>query len=268
MAGRLDEEIAAAEREARAGVADPLGLLRLAQLYLRAGRRADARRILGEARGVVRPIVEGQDGAVEVATAWEEVNALLVAIEAEDAADARGAQREALVLRLGSSGLSQADHEELIRLELQDGVPLHPEPAACPACKGPLATDPRSGAVRCARSGRDGDLCRHTDATDLHRCGSCGLVVRAWAPALGKLRPQPNEPPAGVLQRTRCPNCNGPVASWEQHVFRCRKADAASFPRCATCGRRGHHARPVDCPRCKARITVVSCLEGLKTTSG
>lgn len=245
MRGRLDDEIAAAEREARAGRGEPALLLRLAQLYLRAGRLEPAREALVDARGRLSPVVEGQDGAVDLAALWDEVDTLLEQVDRDVALRDRDARRLELTARLEQGGLGREEHDELIRLELELHVPVHPEPAACPACRGPLADDPDGGGVRCARSGRDGDLCRHVDARDLYRCDGCGLVVRAWArEAQGRFRPDPAEPPLGTLSRPRCPLCSGPVADWSQHAFRCPKAaSAAQFPKCPVCRQRGHHAR-------------------------
>jgi hypothetical protein len=264
---RLDEEIAAAERDARAGRAAPGTLVKLAQLYLRAGRTAQARDTLVEARGLSSPVALDQEGTVELAELWAEIDDLLQRVEQELQKDARDARRAALVVQL--STLTRAEHDELIRLEVQDGLTPHAEPPACPACRGPLRDDPdgppTGSGVRCARSGKDGDLCRHVDARDLYRCGCCGLVQRAWSrETQGRFRPDPAEPPLGELARSRCPHCAGPVADWNQHAYRCPKAKAAEFPKCPVCDKRGHHARALTCPRCKAEVTSVPCLEGTK----
>lgn len=266
MRGRLDDEIAAAEREARAGRGEPALLVRLAQLYLRAGRLEPAREALLDARGRLSAVVETQDGEAELDALCDEVDELLDQVDRDLAARDRDARRLELATRLEQGGLPRAEHDELIRLELEAGVPLHPEAAACPACGGGLADDPDGGGVRCARSGRDGDLCRHVDARDLYRCGGCGLVVRAWArETQGRFKPDPAEPPLGALSRPRCPLCNGPVADWSQHAFRCPKAtSAAQFPKCSVCRQRGHHARTLTCPRCRAVVGSVPCLEGFK----
>ncbi|MCO5171391.1 MAG: hypothetical protein M9894_34240 [Planctomycetes bacterium] len=266
MRGRLDDEIAAAEREARAGRGDPALLVRLAQLYLRAGRLEPARAALLDARGRLSPVAEGEDGSVDLARLWDEVDDLLQQVERDLAASGRDAQRLDLVARLEGDGLSREEHAELIRLELEAGLPLHPEPARCPACRGALAEDDDGPGVRCARSGRDGDLCRHVDARDLYRCGRCGLVVRAWsAEAQGRLkRLDPHEPPLGRLTRSRCPLCNGPVADWSQHALRCPKRDQGPLPRCPVCRQRGLHARTLSCPRCAGEVATVPCLEGAR----
>lgn len=266
MRGRLDDEIAAAEREARAGRGDPSLLVRLAHLYLRVGRLDGARQALVDARARLSAVVHGANGEVDLDALCVEVDALLEQVDRDVALRDRDGRRLELVARLEQGGLSPAEHDELIRLELEAGVPLHPEPPVCPACRGPLAEDPDGGGVRCARSGRDGDLCRHVDARDLYRCAGCGLVVRAWArEAQGRLKPDPAEPPLGTLSRPRCPLCNGPVADWSQHAFRCPRAtSAAQFPRCPVCRQRGHHARTLGCPRCRAVVGSVPCLEGAK----
>lgn len=266
MRGRLDDEIAAAEREARGGRGAPALLLRLAHLYVRAGRLEPAREALVEARGGLNPVAEGQDGSVGLAALWDEVDGLLEQVEGDLVLRDRDTRRHDLSGRLEQGGLTRAEHDELIRLELAAGAPPSREPPLCPACRGPLADDPDGGGVRCARSGREGDLCRHVDARDLYRCGGCGLVVRAWSrEAQGRFRPDPAEPPVGALSRPRCPLCNGAVADWSQHAFRCpRAASAAQFPKCAVCRQRGHHARTLTCPRCRGEVASVPCLEGFK----
>ncbi len=266
MRGRLDDEIAAAEREARAGRGDPVLLARLARLYLRAGRLEPAREALVDARGRLSAVVEDQHGEAALDALCDEVDELLEQVDRDLAARERDGRRLELTARLEQGGLGRAEHDELIRLELEAGVPVHPTPSACPACGGPLADHPDGAGVRCARSGRDGDLCRHVDARDLYRCEGCGLVVRAWArEAQGRLKPDPAEPPLGTLTRPRCPLCNGPVADWAQHAFRCPRAtSAAQFPRCGVCRQRGHHARTLTCPRCRAEVGSVPCLEGSK----
>lgn len=269
MRGRLEDEIAAAERDARGGRADPALLVRLAQLYVRAGRAEQARATLLEARGLQTPVAEAEDGSVELAALWHELDELLQQVDADLALRAREARRLELVRLLEGGGLSRAEHDELLRLELQDGLPLHPEPARCPACKAPLA-DNEDGGVRCSRSGRDGDLCRHVDVRDLYRCGACGLVVRAWSrEAQGRFKPDPHEPPLGSLSRSRCPHCGGPVADWSKHAFTCPRTggDASKFPRCTVCRQRGHHARELTCPRCHGLVATVPCLEGFKRRS-
>lgn len=266
MRGRGDEELAALERAARAGTADAEGLARLGQAYLRLGRVEDALRAFTAARErLPSSLVEREDG-VEVATLWEELVELVAACEARLADRARGARREELVARLAADrALPPPLHDELVRLEVALGLPPTPEPAACPACRGPLVEDPDRPGVRCARTGVDGDLCRHMDAVDLFRCGGCGLVLRAWSQETqGRLRPDPAEPPVGHLRRPRCQACGGSIADWRAHVFRCPRARAADFPRCAACRQRGHHARVVACPRCKAEVTTVPCLERTK----
>ncbi|MBX3465700.1 MAG: hypothetical protein KF878_02230 [Planctomycetes bacterium] len=265
MRGRLDQEIAAAEREARAGRGDPALLARLAQLYVRVGRLEPARQVLLEARARLSPLVEGQDGAVDLAALWDEVDDLLQQVERDLAASGRDARRLELVARLEQGGLPPEEHEELLRLELEAGVELHPEPPRCPACRGGLADDGDGGPVRCARSGRDGDLCRHVDARDLYRCGRCGLVARAWSPETqGRLKVGPHEPPLGRLTRPRCPLCNGAVADWSQHALRCPKGDVGQLPRCPVCRQRGVHTRTLSCPRCQGEVATVPCREGAR----
>lgn len=266
MRGRLEDEIAAAEREARAGRDDPALLVRLAQLYQRAGRLEPARESLVQAQGLLKPAAEREDGTLELAALWSEVEDLLKALDDDRAALDRDGRRVELGGRLDrGEALSVAEHDELIRLEVAAGVTPHPEPRACPACRGPLVDDPDGGGVRCARSGREGDLCRHVDAQDLYCCPACGLVVRAWSrEAQGRFRADPHEPPLGKLSRPRCPLCNGPVADWTQHAHRCPKGNAAQLPRCTVCRQRGQHARSLACPRCAGEVATVPCMEGFK----
>ncbi len=256
----LDREIADAERQARAGQADPAGLARLGQLYLRAGRPEDARGAFERARAALPPLVAGPDGELELTALWTEVNDGLTAAEAALERAARLAERAALVARLEAGGLEPALHDALVRLEVALGLPLHPEPRRCPACLGPLADDP-AGGVRCARSGRGADLCRHTDARDLYACAGCGLVVRAWGERKGRFKPGEHEPPLGRVARPRCPFCQGPVASWPQHLLRCPRARPGEFPVCGRCRKRGVHEASVRCPRCDAEVATAPCLE-------
>lgn len=166
-------------------------------------------------------------------------------------------------------GLSREEHEELIALELRDGAPLHPEPARCPACRGPLREEQGGLSVRCARSGVDGDLCRHVDARDLFRCRPCGLVVRAWnREAQGRLRPDPAEPPTATVRRPRCGHCQASVADWKNHLRACSRAQPGDFPVCPTCRQRGFHTRSIVCPRCGAEVATIPCLERMKRGGG
>lgn len=265
MAGRGDQELAALEREARAGSADAEGLARLGQSYLRLGRVEDARRTFEAAKAKLpSSLVHGDDG-VELATLWDELIDLIATCEARLADAQKGARREELVARLAHGALPVAEHDELVRLELALGLQLHVQPAVCPACRGPLVADAVGLGVRCARTGVEGDLCRHMDADDLFRCGCCGLVVRAWSrESQGRPVAQPGEPPVGLLRRSRCEACGGPVQNWANHVRHCPKAKTADFPRCTSCHQRGHHARVVDCPRCRTEVTKVTCLERQK----
>ena len=174
------------------------------------------------------------------------------------AREERAERRQELLAVLAERGLDPPSHDELIRIELQDGYPLHPEPARCPACQGPL--EQVGEMVRCARSGTGGDLCRHTDAQGLHQCARCGQILRAWSTKT-KLVPQPHEPPLGVAGKTRCPHCQGNVVSWIKHFRRCPQARPADFPVCLHCRKRGHHQRALQCPRCAHEVLRVDCLE-------
>ncbi len=260
--GRLEEELARLERQVRGGEATPEVLVRLAQAYLRADRPGAAGDAFARARDALSaasPLV--RDGAGEVAglhPLWEEVREGLTLAEERAGLAARDERRRALVARLERGELTRAEHEELIGLEVADRLPIHPQVPACPACEGPVAATAEGG-VACARSGQDGDLCRHTDARGLFACTGCGLVVRAWSER--KLRPDPKEPPLVRPGKARCPFCSGGVVDWGKHFLRCPRARPADFPRCERCRRRGFHRRALQCPRCQARVTELECAE-------
>ena len=200
-------------------------------------------------------------GEVELASQWEDLHALLEQAEAELTDALQRQQHQALVARLEAQGLPPADHEALIRLELERGWPLHPEPAHCPACKGSLAEE-AGNKVRCGRSGQGGDYCRHTDEENLYRCGRCGKIARALDRRRGKIyRDDPLEPDLAKVERGRCPLCGGSVADWSRHFFRCPKGSGDQFPRCPVCTKRGFHQRVVRCPRCDDTLTTLACME-------
>ncbi|RMG12089.1 MAG: hypothetical protein D6731_14550 [Planctomycetota bacterium] len=199
------------------------------------------------------------DGAADLHPLALEVDGLLEQARARAEGAARAARRRELLAALEAGELDAAGHDELIRLEVRDGLPLHREPPRCPACAGPMSEPRADGTVRCARSGEGGDLCRHTDAEGLYACPACGLVVRAWAE--GSLPPSPHEPPLVRPERTQCPHCSGRVADWQRHVRRCPKARPVDFPRCAVCDRRGFHRASLRCPRCAAEVARTLCGE-------
>ena len=254
----VDHELQALLRALEERPGDWEGWLRLARLHLRAGQALEARAALDRARGLMPPLVV-TEGGVDLREEWLDLLEQLETLEGETGKLVRARRRDELVARL--SGLSPAEHDELIRLEVQDGVPVHPQALACPACRGPLAAGPDG--LRCARSGADGDVCRHTDAKGLHGCTRCGQVVRAWDPRTqGRLDPDdPFEPPIGRPGKSRCALCQGQVADWKRHFLRCPKGKPADFPRCARCGKRGFHARSIACPRCAAEVVSAPCLE-------
>jgi hypothetical protein len=256
----LERQIADLERELRTGQAEPEALLRLGRLYLRAGRSRASRDALRQARERLNPLAQRTDGGVELRAEWTELQEELERVEADVAREERSERRAELLARLAEQGLDPASHDELIQIELTDGYELHPEPARCPACQGPLA---RVGEeVRCARSGRQGDLCRHTDAQGLHQCDRCGQVLRAWSvKTKGKLIPNPHEPPLGLAGKPRCAHCDGLVADWRRHYMHCPKARPRDFPVCDHCRKRGFHARMLECPRCRHPVVQVDCLE-------
>lgn len=254
----LDAEVQALLRALSEAPSDWGGWLRLGQLQLRAGRVAEAREALERARAVMPPLQATSEGGVDLRAEWTELQEQLEALGGETAGLARQRRREELLARLPA--LSWPEHDELIRLEVQDGRPLHPQAPRCPACQGPVRSDEHG--LRCARSGREGDVCRHTDAKGLHACAACGLVLRAWDPRTrGRLEADPCEPPLGTPEKARCPRCQGAVADWRRHFLRCPKARPADFPVCRTCGKRGHHQRSIRCPRCRAEVVSAPCLE-------
>ena len=261
---RLERELAETLRRARGGEATPEVLLRLGRLHMRAGQLGDARAAFARARETIRagsPLV--RDGAGEVAglhPLWTELDEALAVVDAQLGREERAARRRELQARLERQGhLPREDHDALIRLEVADGLAVHREEPRCPACDGPIRFD-ESGAARCARTGRGGDLCRHTDAVGLFACAGCGLVVRAWSER--PLRAgDPREPPMVQPERGRCPRCGGRVADWSRHFLRCPKARPADFPRCDVCRGRGHHARTLRCPRCRTAVAEVPCAE-------
>lgn len=261
---RLQEDLARTLRQVQGGEATPEALLRLGRLYLRAGQPREARDAFDGAREAIRAgSALIRDGAGEVAglhPLWTELDDAIAAVDTLIARQERTARRSELLRQLEGQGrLSAPDHDALIRLEVADGLPIHPEQPRCPACDGRVEVG-EDGGARCARSGQDGDLCRHTDATGLFACPGCGLVVRAWSerPLRGE---DPYEPPHVEPERARCPHCSGRVADWGKHFRRCPKARPAEFPRCEVCRKRGFHARSLRCPRCRTAVAEVACGE-------
>ncbi len=259
---RIDEEISRLERRVRGGDATPEALLRLGQVYLRADRAQAAQEVLAQAQ---ERISAGSavvwDAAGEVAglhPLWDEVRETLQQAQTRVEERLRASRRAALLELVEAGRATRAQHDELIRLEVADGEPLHPELPACPACAGPVLRG-ADGQVRCARSGKNGDLCRHIDATGLYACPSCGLVVRRWNAR--QLRPDPHEPPLVRPDRARCGFCGGGVVDWAKHFLHCPKARPGDFPRCSACSGRGFHRRALTCPRCRARVGDVACAE-------
>ena len=237
--------------------------LQLGQLYLREDQLAQAQAAFAQGiqttRAVVRDLASGEVSLDEVRLELQR--------ELEETARAlalrgRRAEREALVARLEAPGLSPSEHDALLRLEVELGLPLHPEPLRCPACAGPMEAGPqeRPGSVRCARTGEGGDLCRHMDAVNLYGCSTCGFVLRAWTDR----RPgqdDPHEAPFIRPERTRCPYCQGRVADWTHHYNSCPQASPGRFPRCEVCRQRGFHRRPIRCPRCAGEVGETPCAE-------
>jgi len=262
---RLEEQIAAAEREAESR-GDPRDLVRLGQLYLRAGRPEAAHDVLLRAREALPPLARTIDGTTELSADWTDLLERLAAVEAEVGRLRRGRRREALLERLRGEGLDPTAHDELIRLEVEDEVEVHPETPRCPACAGAIR-ETTAGGVRCARSGSGADLCRHTDASDLFACGRCGLVLRAWSQKeQGRLGRDPHEPVLGVVAKPRCALCGGGIVSWTKHFLRCPQGRPRDFPICPHCRKRGFHERSIRCPRCRTDVTSVPCLETARRT--
>lgn len=257
----LDAEIQALLRALEGTPADWCAWLRLGQLQLRAGQPEAAQEALERARTHMPPLVTTSDGGVDLREEWDALVEQLAALETETAGLLRQRRREALSAALASTGLTRELHRELIALEVQDRRPIHPETPVCPACQGPVRETEHG--VRCARSGQGGDVCRHTDAKGLHACPGCGLVLRAWDPRTKGRLPEddPCEPPLGLPGKSRCPRCQGAVADWKRHFLRCPKGRPKDFPVCRTCGKRGHHAREIRCPRCQAEVVSAPCLE-------
>ena len=235
--------------------------LQLGQLFLRDDALAEAQAAFTQGiqttRAVVRDLASGEISLDEVRL---ELQRELEATERALALRGRRDQREALLARL--EALSLAEHDALIRLEVELGLPIHAEPQRCPACAGPMVPglEETPGSLRCARTGEGGDLCRHMDAVNLYGCGRCGQVVRAW----NDRKPgqdDPHEAPFVRPERTRCPYCKGRVADWTRHYNACPQAAPGRFPRCDVCRQRGFHRRPIRCPRCSAELGETPCAE-------
>lgn len=276
MSRGLDEELARLERAIAGGDDTPDAALRLGQLYLRAGRAREAAAALTRAVEGMPPLAHDGEGRVDVDPLRVELLELLERARGTESEETRQERLRVLLGELATRGvLDPSAHDELIRLEAAlEGRVSHPETPACPACTGPVLTVPEGerhrvyglderdlgarGQVRCARSGRDGDLCRHTDARNLYACAGCGLVLRAW---VGKQVPDPHEPPLVRPGRSRCKLCGGGVSDWRRHFLRCPRGRPADFPPCEVCGKRGFHARPLACPRCAEEVAWVPCME-------
>jgi hypothetical protein len=258
--GRLDEELGRLERAVQGEREPPPELLvRLGRLYMRADRAEDAAETFARAREALGATLRRPDGGLELNPLTEEVDEALAQVRAVVADHTQRARRRELVALLEAGELDRAGHDELIRLEVAAGVEVHPEEPTCPACEGPTSAPAGDGTVACGRSGRDGDLCRHTDAKDLYACETCGLVVRLWRE--GKLRVDAHEPPLVRPDRSRCRHCDGRIASWKNHFMRCPKARPADFPICPVCDRRGFHAAELRCPRCRGKVAETLCGE-------
>jgi len=256
----LDREIAHYERLAQAE-ATPEVLIRLGELHLRADDEPAALRAYRHALELTG-VVPDYGGGVDLHPLRPMILKTIEELEQRiNAAAGRAAgleRRAALLLRLDQ--LTREEHDELIRLEVALEVEVHPEEPRCPACQGPMAEGAEAGTVICARSGADGDLCRHTDARRLYACDGCGLVVRAWVER--KIRNlDPFEPPLLKPERNRCPHCNGRVADWRRHVRNCPRARPAEFPICDVCRKRGYHRSPLRCPRCKTLVGETPCAQ-------
>lgn len=242
----------------------PEGFLHLGQLYLRQDDLQGARAALLQGLATTQGVVPDLDsGGLTLHDVRLELQAELESVERALAQRGRRDERAALVARLEQGGLTPPEHDALIRLEVELGLPLHPEPVQCPACRGPVRPGPdpeAKGSVQCARTGAGGDLCRHMDATNLYGCQGCGLVVRAWTERVPR-KSDPHEAPFVRPERTRCPFCNGRVADWTQHYAACPQGRPGRFPRCDVCGQRGFHRRPVRCPRCGQEAGETPCAE-------
>ncbi|MGE0711299.1 MAG: hypothetical protein AB7N76_29290 [Planctomycetota bacterium] len=257
-----DRRIAELEREAQAEPTPEL-LLELAQHYLRLDAPEDAlvayRHALELTAGVVQDLAGGHELHPLRETIVDGIKELEERVQSATLRQARLAEHAALLAALERGPLAREAHDRLLRLEVALGLPLHPEPPRCPACAGPIADHPtQEGAVRCARSGRDGDFCRHTDANNMFACPGCGLVVRAWNERLIRDLDE-HEPPLLRPERVRCPHCNARVADWSHHYRRCPKARPADFPVCTLCRKRGYHRSPLHCPRCRTVVGETPC---------
>lgn len=237
--------------------------LQIGQLCLRGddpgGALAAFERGLSTTRGVILDLATGEAELDQVREELrEEATQARALLEIRDQTQTR----EALVARLTAGQLSAEEHDALIRLEVQLGLPIHAEDPACPACSGPLAPVPdcEVGTVRCARTGEGGDLCRHMDAVNMFACGGCGQVMRAWL----ERRPREQDPHEPIFvrpERTRCPHCQSRIADWTQHYNSCSQAPPGHFPRCDVCRQRGYHRRPLKCPRCHGAVGETLCAE-------
>lgn len=264
----LDADIARLERQVGSGETTADLLLRLGQLYLRADRPRQARDTLIQAQEVLPTLIRTMDGEIAgIDPLHDQIEEALQ--RAQELAQTReeSERREALTRQLERDGLAPDEHDELIRLEVAAGLTLHKQTPICPACEGPVAPVPpkegeeaKEGMIRCARSGQDGDLCRHTDAEGLFACSTCGLVVRPWN-YRRKLKPDPKEPPVVRPEKARCHLCGCGVADWRRHFLRCPKGRPRDFPRCTVCNSRGFHRRTLRCPRCRAQVGETPCME-------
>lgn len=267
----LDDEISRVERQVRGGDVDPELALRLSQLFLRADRPVDAHRTLSQAADLLGQanarVVYDAAGQIEVNPVWHTIREELERVGELAGIRERAERRRVLTGQLEASGLNAEEHDELIRLEVGAGVPVHGMAPSCPACRGPIAPapptdadgEPQENTIRCARSGVDGDLCRHTDAKGLFACPCCGLVVRAWNER--KLKPDPFEPPMLQPEKAHCPLCNGGITIWKKHFLKCPKGRPAAFPVCGVCRKRGFHRRQLRCPRCTTVVGETPCME-------
>jgi hypothetical protein len=258
--GRIEEELAGLERTVASGDGGPDALSRLGQLYLRVNRPGDAHRVFAEAYEAMQGVVHDASGSIELNALRDEVK------ESRDLAKelferSQRDERRAELLEGLDSGTLEADlQDELIRLQVRDGLAIRAETPRCPACWGPMAEPAQDGSITCARSGTDGDLCRHVGADGLYACGGCGLVVRGWNER--KLRVEDSkEPPFVRPKRSRCKHCQGRVADWKKHFVRCPKARPVEFPVCGVCNRRGFHVAALECPRCAFTVAELPCME-------
>ena len=258
----FDREIARLQRQVRSGESTPDLLLRLGQLYLRADCVEEGFKTLSEARARLRTVSD-MAGNTDLDPRLESVEEALGRARALSEARSARTRRAELAARCEAGAISADEHEELLRLELAAGAELHPRVPCCPSCGGGVKDlgDPhREGAVRCARSGEDGDYCRHTDAVDLYACPTCGLIVRAHA-RRRRLKPDPHEPPCVKPERSRCPLCSGRVANWTRHARNCPAAPPQDFPRCPVCQSLGYHERLLVCPCCERLAGRIACFE-------